>query len=116
MRRDRTSARGWSSWLLPAHHASNAQNGQTIGLPMAETRRILVVDDSPDMRALIAHYLAELGLEVVQADTGEAALRAVRGGGIDLVVLDVMLPDLSGFEICRRMKSDPASVLIPVVL
>ncbi|HSC00884.1 MAG TPA: response regulator, partial [Burkholderiaceae bacterium] len=83
---------------------------------MAETRRILVVDDSPDIRALIAHYLAELGLEVAQAATGEAALRAVRGGGIVLVVLDVMLPDLSGFEICRRMKRDPASVMIPVVL
>ena len=69
---------------------------------MSETSRVLVVDDSPDTRDLVALYLADIGLDVVQAESGEAGLRAVQAGGIDLVVLDVMLPDLSGFEVYQR--------------
>lgn len=83
---------------------------------MSDALRVLVVDDSPDNRDLIALHLTDIGLEVSQAESGEAALLAVRGGGIDLVVLDVMLPNLSGFDVCRRIKGDPDSAMIPVVL
>jgi DNA-binding response OmpR family regulator len=68
-------------------------------------RTILVVDDDERLRELVAEYLGSRGFSVVKAADGEEGLAKVRGGGIDLVVLDVMLPRKDGLEICRELRS-----------
>ena len=77
---------------------------------------VLVVDDRPQNQELIAGYLEDLELDVVTAVNGDEALRAVNTRDLDLVLLDVMMPGLDGFEVCRRIKSDPAKQLLPVVM
>ena len=78
--------------------------------------RVLVVDDDPDMAAFLARMLEREGMEAHVVADGAAALAAVADSRCDLVLLDVLLPDASGFDICERLKADPASALIPVVL
>jgi class 3 adenylate cyclase len=84
--------------------------------PVEARFRVLVVDDDPDMAAFLARMLAGEGMQAETVSDGAAALAAVAASRPDLVLLDVMLPDASGFEICERMKSDPATALVPVVL
>jgi DNA-binding response OmpR family regulator len=67
---------------------------------------IVVVEDEPNIADLVEMYLRRDGYRVIQADTGEAALRAVRDHRPQLVVLDVGLPDLDGLEVCRRLRTD----------
>jgi class 3 adenylate cyclase len=78
--------------------------------------RVLVVDDDPDMAGYLCMLLQSEGMAVDCVADGASAARAIRGAAPDLVLLDVMLPDTSGFEVCRQLKDDPATALIPVVL
>jgi len=78
--------------------------------------RVLVVDDDPDMVAFLARLLQREGMEVETAANGDAALAQVASAMPDLVLLDVMMPGASGFDVCRRLKSDEATALVPVVL
>ncbi len=71
--------------------------------------KILVVDDDTHIRLLTSMVLSSGGHDVVEASTGKDALEAVATAHPDLVVLDVVLPDMSGFDVCRQIKSDPAS-------
>ena len=88
---------------------------QAGGTPQG-TFRVLVVDDDPDMANLFAAMLANEGMAADTVHDGDAALRAVQACAPDLVLLDVMLPGRSGFQICEELKADPATALIPVVL
>jgi two-component system sensor histidine kinase/response regulator len=76
---------------------------------------ILVVDDEARNRALLRGILASQW-DVVEAATGKAALEALEHGGIDMVLLDVMMPEQDGFEICRLIKSQPRPQFLPVIL
>src|SRR3954466_3217798 len=76
---------------------------------------ILNVDDTEAMRYQKTRVLRAAGYEVVEAGTGTQALRLVRELLPDLILMDVRLPDASGIDICRQIKTDPASRLIPVV-
>jgi putative two-component system response regulator len=78
--------------------------------------RVLVVDDDPEIAQLISRLLAADGHLVTVAHTGPAALTAVAECSPDLVVLDLGLPGLCGLEVCRRLKADPATRLIPVLV
>jgi two-component system phosphate regulon response regulator PhoB len=78
--------------------------------------RVLVVDDEPDITALVAYHLARSGYRVSTAATGTEALRAVREEHPALVVLDLMLPELSGFQVLERLRADPAHASIPVLM
>jgi diguanylate cyclase (GGDEF)-like protein len=78
--------------------------------------RILVVDDVPANVRLITVFLESAGYEVLSAASGEQALRRLREQRPDLILLDVMMPGLDGFETCRRAKSDPATRHVPVIL
>jgi two-component system response regulator RegX3 len=69
------------------------------------TQRILVVDDEPAIRDAVAYALRAEGLDVDERADGRSALEAVDGDSFDLVVLDVMLGDLSGVEVCRRLRA-----------
>ncbi len=76
---------------------------------------VLVVDDDAFNRGALAVIFAEHGYRVLEAGTGAEALRLAAGSHPDVTVLDVNLPDLSGFEVCRRLKSDPATASASVV-
>jgi len=70
-------------------------------------RRVLVVEDDADIRALLALHLDDLGCEVVEAASGEAALGRLDGERLDLVLLDLRLPGIDGLELCRRIRAAP---------
>jgi two-component system OmpR family response regulator len=76
------------------------------------TSRVLVVDDEPNITELVATALRYEGFEVVTAQSGRAALKEVDSTRPDLVILDVMLPDLDGFEVARRIRQDGRRVPI----
>jgi DNA-binding response OmpR family regulator len=67
--------------------------------------RILVVDDERSLRHLLKVYLAKEGFEVAEAATGEQALSLLRGGRVDLALVDVMLPELDSLEVVRRIRT-----------
>jgi two-component system phosphate regulon response regulator PhoB len=77
---------------------------------------VLVVDDEEDLLELVRFNLARDGYAVNVATTGEDALRTIRREPPDLVVLDLMLPGIDGLEICRRLKADPRTRDIPIVM
>lgn len=77
---------------------------------------ILVVDDDEDQRRILELLLKHFGHEVITAADGAAALEYVRSEKPDLILLDVNMPGLNGFEVCRRIKANPATRLTPVVL
>ena len=79
-------------------------------------RRIVVVDDQPDIRLMCRVNLALEGYEVIEAADGETGLHAVFAYRPDLVLLDVMMPGLDGWEVLETMKSNPQTASIPVVL
>ncbi|MER9398020.1 PleD family two-component system response regulator [Mesorhizobium sp. M0615] len=80
------------------------------------TARILVVDDIPaNVKLLEVRLLAEY-FEVLTASNGPDAIETCENGKVDVVLLDVMMPGMDGFEVCRRLKSDPATTHIPVVM
>lgn len=84
--------------------------------PSQSGDRILVVDDEPDIIALVAYHLARSGYRVSTASTGTEALQAARDEQPALVVLDLMLPELSGFEVLERLRADKALADTPVLM
>lgn len=82
--------------------------------PITET--VLVADDQSSNRELLEELLTTQGFTVITASDGTAALEEVAKTHPDLVLLDVMMPGLSGFEVCERIKNNPETYLIPVVL
>ena len=76
----------------------------------------LVVDDSSTERKILVGYLQELGITVTTAESGEEALDKLNNTTPDLVILDVVLPGKSGFEICRHIKADDSTKKIPIII
>jgi len=78
--------------------------------------KILCVDDEMKNLDLYKAVLDPRGFQIVRAKSGTEALERAREEKIDLVLLDVMMPDMDGFEACRRLKADPGTTAIPVVM
>ncbi len=76
----------------------------------------LVVDDSSTERQILTTYLQELGITVTTADSGEDALTKLEQSLPDIIILDVVLPGKSGFEICREIKSGANTGKIPIII
>ena len=83
---------------------------------MNQTTRILVVDDEPEIRGVFTLILNAAGYDVLTASTGQHGLQLAREKRPDLVLLDVLLPDLNGMEVCKQIKSDPGLRDVFVVL
>ncbi len=83
---------------------------------MSEQAKILVVDDIAPNVKLLADLLGMKGYAVVTASTGEEAMIKVAAERPDLVLLDVMMPGITGYEVCRRLRADPDFALLPIVL
>jgi len=77
---------------------------------------ILVVDDQPQNIELLEAYLVPQGYEIVKAANGEEALEKLYGNQIDLILLDVMMPGMDGFEVIRRVRQDNTHRLLPIIL
>jgi two-component system phosphate regulon response regulator PhoB len=79
-------------------------------------QRVLIVDDDPDIQRLVSYNLAQAGFEAVIADTGRKALEAIQMHPPDLIILDLMLPDVDGMEVCRTLRRRRVSRSIPIVM
>ncbi len=77
---------------------------------------ILAVDDNPQNLELILAYLEDLECETISAADGIVALEIIKKRHPDLVLLDVMMPKISGFEVCKKIKRDPQTADIPVIM
>ncbi len=77
---------------------------------------ILVAEDDRDIADLIAHYFSRAGWRAQLTESGDDALASVRRNPVDLVVLDVMLPGLSGLEVCRALRADKTTAAIPIIM
>jgi two-component system alkaline phosphatase synthesis response regulator PhoP len=77
---------------------------------------VLVVEDDRDIADLIVHYLGNAGHETHRLANGAEGMRYLRTHGIDLVILDLMLPGLSGMDLCKAMRADPSTSQIPVIM
>src|SRR6478672_1635718 len=78
--------------------------------------RVLIADDNPQNAELLAAHLDGTGFETRIAANGEETLAAVSAWKPDVVLLDVMMPKLSGFEVCKRLKADPATAATAVLM
>lgn len=77
---------------------------------------VLVVDDDPDIRDLVAFKLQQMGHTVSTENDGEAGLAAAIATGPDLVLLDVMMPKLTGIEVCQELRDNEATSSVPIML
>jgi DNA-binding response OmpR family regulator len=78
--------------------------------------RVLIADDNPQGAELLEAYLGETDYDIETAADGEETLRKVRSWRPDLILLDVMMPKISGFEVCKRLRADPATRDIAVLM
>jgi class 3 adenylate cyclase len=85
-------------------------------MAMARTRKILVVDDTPQNIRVLDAILTPRGYTVVSATSGAEALQKVQSGAPDLILLDILMPGMSGYEVAQRMRADPATRFLPIVM
>lgn len=79
-------------------------------------KKILIVEDERDILHLVKHYLEKEGFRTVVAMTGLEALKKVTEDKPDLVVLDLMLPEMDGLEVCKRLRSAPDTAMLPIIM
>lgn len=82
----------------------------------AAAKKILVVEDERDILHLVKHYLEKEGFRVRTATTGPEGLQAARSEHPDLLILDLMLPEMDGLEICKRLRSDQQTASLPIIM
>jgi two-component system cell cycle response regulator DivK len=80
------------------------------------TKRILVVEDQKDNRQILRDLLGSAGYDIIEAEDGEAGVRAAAAEKPDLILMDIQLPVLDGYEATRRIKADPALRSIPIIV
>lgn len=94
----------------------------TVPLALTTTRQnenkfsVLIVDDEEQNRQLLRDLLEAAGYETPEAEDGEQALRIIEAAPPDLVLLDVMMPGMDGFEVCQQLKKDPRTATIPILM
>ena len=82
---------------------------------MGERKRILTVDDDPITLRALHQVLLHKGYEVLESGDGEGALELLGSESVDLIILDVALPGISGFEVCRRIRETESTAEVPVI-
>jgi adenylate cyclase len=107
---------------LAGETPNGKRNMSVIDVPTMQERtvktspKLLVVDDTPKNVKLLADILTARGYHVVTATSGAEALSQVEAERPDLVLLDVVMPEMSGYEVCRKLRSNPATQLLPVIM
>jgi len=79
-------------------------------------KKILIVEDEKDIRDLLEHYLKKEGYDAHSVKDGKAGLEKATKEKFDLIILDLMLPEMDGLEICRRLRSEPATAALPIIM
>jgi adenylate cyclase len=95
---------------------TRSQGSYAESTTMAETITILAVDDQPANLRLLDAVLSPRGYRVVRATSGEQALELLPSSDVDLVLLDIVMPGIDGYEVCRRIRSAPETAFLPVVM
>jgi phosphate regulon transcriptional regulator PhoB len=83
---------------------------------MVPLKHILIIEDEADLVELIAYNLRKEGFSVDSSSDGEAALRKIRKGNYNLLILDLMLPGIQGMELCRIIRNDPKTAGLPIIM
>jgi DNA-binding response OmpR family regulator len=78
--------------------------------------QVMVVDDDPDTVSILARHLQREGFTAIEAISGAECLRIVHEHPVDVILLDLMMPDMDGFQVCRALKQDPGTAEIPVIM
>jgi DNA-binding response OmpR family regulator len=78
--------------------------------------QIMVVDDDPDTVSILARYLRREGFAALEARSGAECLRLAKQHPVDVILLDLMMPDMDGFAVCRALRQDPSTAEIPIIL
>jgi DNA-binding response OmpR family regulator len=78
--------------------------------------QIMVVDDDPDTVTILSRYLAREGFVPVEAGSGQDCLKALQASRVDLILLDLMMPEMDGFQVVRALKNNPDTAEIPVIM
>lgn len=79
------------------------------------SKKVLVVDDEPSVVKVVVFRLKKAGYEVISANDGESALKILKENKPDLILLDIALPDIDGYEVCARIKADETTKSIPII-
>jgi len=79
-------------------------------------KKILVIEDNPSALRLIGYTLEQEGYQVIAATNGLEGMRRAQGEEPDLIILDIMLPGIDGFEICHRLRAEPGTAQLPVLM
>jgi two-component system alkaline phosphatase synthesis response regulator PhoP len=80
------------------------------------SKKILIVEDDPSFSRAVSHIIEKEGYDVISASNGLTGLRMAKEDKPDLLILDVMLPGLDGFEICSRLRADPQTAKLPIIM
>jgi twitching motility two-component system response regulator PilH len=83
---------------------------------MALLEKILIVDDSLSQLDLMCHYLRDSVYRIIKVTSAEQALKIALQEELDLIITDVVMPEMSGFELCRFLKKNPATQKVPIVI
>jgi CheY-like chemotaxis protein len=107
--------------VMPSSTESSSARPATAAGPAAlpgaaATPRVLIADDNPQGVELLEAYLSSSDYEIATASDGEETLRKVKQWHPDLILLDIMMPKISGFEVCKRLRNDPATRDIAVLM
>lgn len=78
--------------------------------------KILIVDDDPQIRALVSRFLGAKGFEVIQAENGQVGVETAKAQGPNLIIMDLNMPVMNGFDATRAIKADPATKATPVIV
>jgi DNA-binding response OmpR family regulator len=78
--------------------------------------QIMVVDDDPDTVSILARHLQREGFVAIEAISGAQCVRIAQERRVDVILLDLMMPDMDGFQVCRALKEDPRTAEIPVIM
>ena len=97
-------------------HTASATSGTTSQERAFPAAKLLIVDNPADNRTTLSRRFAEGGFEIVEVDNGTEALRLVQGRSFDVMLLDMMLPDMSGTEVLRRIREKFSASLLPVIM
>ncbi|HUK56217.1 MAG TPA: response regulator transcription factor [Nitrospiria bacterium] len=79
-------------------------------------KKVLIIEDDPDTSSLVAHYLKQEGYSVGTASDGVMGLKQVRKNSPDLLILDIILPHMDGFEVCKKLRQDAATSRLPILM
>src|SRR5579863_8072401 len=89
-------------------------------IPMTEQSarlpQIMVVDDDADTVSILARHLQREGFIAIEAISGAECIRLARENPVDVILLDLMMPEMDGFQVCRKLKEDPSTAEIPVIM